>query len=104
MRRDSDYFFERAGRCTLTARFRDRRGVRAQVSRSDERGNIMSGSTIGRVLCVAMLSIVSLAFGADDAKPADAAAAGTTELFNGKDLTGWGYKTGETFDGKTESD
>jgi hypothetical protein len=66
---------------------------------------IMSSSTIGRVLCVAMLSIVSLAFGADDAKPADAgAAAGTTELFNGKDLTGWGYKTGETFDGKTESD
>ncbi len=26
------------------------------------------------------------------------------ELFNGKDLTGWGYKTGEKFDGKTESD
>lgn len=25
------------------------------------------------------------------------------ELYNGKDLTGWGYKTGETFDGKTES-
>ncbi len=28
------------------------------------------------------------------------------ELFNGKDLTGWGYKTGETFesfDGKTEA-
>ncbi len=30
--------------------------------------------------------------------------AGVTELFNGKDLTGWGYKTGEKFDGKTESD
>jgi hypothetical protein len=25
------------------------------------------------------------------------------ELFNGKDLTGWGYKSGEKFDGKTES-
>src|SRR5262249_11055624 len=25
-------------------------------------------------------------------------------LFNGKDLTGWGYKSGATFDGKTESD
>ncbi len=25
-------------------------------------------------------------------------------LFNGKDLTGWGYKSGEKFDGKTESD
>jgi len=30
--------------------------------------------------------------------------AGVVELFNGKDLTGWGYpKTKETFDGKTES-
>ena len=31
---------------------------------------------------------------------------GTIELFNGKDLTGWGYKTGdkfEAFDGKTEA-
>jgi Domain of Unknown Function (DUF1080) len=28
---------------------------------------------------------------------------GAIELFNGKDLTGWGYKSGETFDGKTES-
>ena len=26
------------------------------------------------------------------------------ELFNGKDLTGWGYKKGAKFDGKTESD
>ena len=34
-----------------------------------------------------------------------AAADGTAvELYNGKDLTGWGYKTGEKFDGKTESD
>ena len=32
--------------------------------------------------------------------------AGTVELFNGKDLTGWGYKVGdkfESFDGKTEA-
>ena len=29
---------------------------------------------------------------------------GTISLFNGKDLTGWGYKSGEKFDGKTESD
>ena len=28
---------------------------------------------------------------------------GFTPLFNGKDLTGWGYKNGEKFDGKTES-
>jgi Domain of Unknown Function (DUF1080) len=26
------------------------------------------------------------------------------EPFNGKDLTGWGYKSGEKFDGKTETD
>ena len=26
------------------------------------------------------------------------------ELYNGKDLTGWGYKTGEKFDGKKDSD
>jgi 3-keto-disaccharide hydrolase len=28
---------------------------------------------------------------------------GFTSLFNGKDLTGWGYKNGDKFDGKTES-
>ena len=37
---------------------------------------------------------------AEDAKPA---AADVIELYNGKDLTGWGYKSGEKFDGKTES-
>src|SRR5260221_14578440 len=77
--------------------------VRLCMDQSSRERNVMSG-LIGLLLCVAMLSVVSVAFGADDAKPADAAAAGTTEVFNGKDLTGWGYKTGETFDGKTESD
>jgi len=28
---------------------------------------------------------------------------GFISLFNGKDLTGWGYETGEKFDGKTEA-
>lgn len=28
---------------------------------------------------------------------------GEIELFNGKDLTGWGYKGGDPFDGKTEA-
>jgi hypothetical protein len=51
-----------------------------------------------------MRAIVSLmllalpAIAADDAKP--------VELFNGKDLTGWGYKVGDTFesfDGKLEA-
>jgi hypothetical protein len=54
-------------------------------------------------LCVVAVTLLVLSVrAADDAKPA--AAPGATELFNGKDLTGWGYKTGETFDGKTESD
>jgi hypothetical protein len=46
------------------------------------------------------LIFVPLALHAEDTKPK----AGTIELFNGKDLTGWGYKSGEKFDGKTESD
>ena len=45
------------------------------------------------VLCV-------LAFGATAAEKSET---GVTELFNGKDLTGWCYQTGEKFDGKTES-
>ncbi len=36
--------------------------------------------------------------GAEDAKD------GPAPLYNGKDLTGWGYKSGEKFDGKAESD
>lgn len=55
------------------------------------------------------VSLLTLALGwaafAADAKPADPKAeAGTIELYNGKDLTGWGYKSGAKFDGKTESD
>lgn len=37
------------------------------------------------------------------ASTAHAPASRAIELYNGKDLTGWGYKNGETFDGKTES-
>lgn len=47
-----------------------------------------------------VLGLISLAVVADDAAPV----ANAIELYNGKDLTGWGYKTGEKFDGKTESD
>jgi hypothetical protein len=36
---------------------------------------------------------------AEDWKPAD----GFISLYNGKDLTGWGYADGELFDGKTEA-
>jgi len=35
---------------------------------------------------------------------ARAADDGFVDLFNGKDLTGWGYKSGATFDGKTEAE
>ncbi|MDB5306462.1 MAG: gnl 3 [Gemmataceae bacterium] len=56
----------------------------------------------GRVVCAVVLGLGASELRADDAKPDP----GTVDLFNGKDLTGWGYKTGDTFekfDGKTES-
>ena len=58
---------------------------------------------IRSLCCVAAAVGLGLAPGAlcaEEGKPE----AGTVELFNGKDLTGWGYKSGEKFDGKTESD
>ena len=55
------------------------------------------------LLCAAALAVVLPASAADEPKLEP----GTIELFNGKDLTGWGYKKGkdafESFDGKTES-
>jgi hypothetical protein len=55
-----------------------------------------------RVICLLALGLMA-PFGvrAEDAK---ADAKGSVELYNGKDLTGWGYKSGERFDGKAESD
>ena len=43
-----------------------------------------------------LLAFASLATAADPKSDA-------VELFNGKDLTGWTYKTGDPFDGKAES-
>jgi hypothetical protein len=64
----------------------------------------MSQWNVLTTLTVAFMLIAGAAR-AQDAKPAaDAPAAGAVELFNGKDLTGWGYKTGEKFDGKTVTD
>ena len=57
-------------------------------------------SSCGRLLGVLTLGLVVIGPARADSKPEP----GVHELFNGKDLTGWGYKTGETFDGKTESD
>jgi hypothetical protein len=50
------------------------------------------------VVAVLGLSLASLAVRAQKADGEE------LKLFNGKDLTGWGYKSGERFDGKTESD
>ncbi len=55
---------------------------------------------ISGMLCVVAVTLASAALNADDAKPE----AGVIELYNGKDLTGWCYKSGAKFDGKTESD
>ena len=54
------------------------------------------------LLCCAALAALLPAAPADEPKPEP----GTVELFNGKDLTGWGYKNKdkfESFDGKTEA-
>jgi hypothetical protein len=53
------------------------------------------------VRCRALLPVFLCALAAPAADPKGGE---WVELFNGKDLTGWGYKTGEKFDGKTESD
>jgi hypothetical protein len=56
-----------------------------------------------RSLGAALVLFVAAALHADEPKPEP----GTIELFNGKDLTGWGYKDKagkfEAFDGKTEA-
>ena len=54
-----------------------------------------------RIACLLSLGFASSLF-ADEKKPEP----GTVELYNGKDLTGWGYKMGdkfESFDGKPTS-
>jgi hypothetical protein len=56
---------------------------------------------LARLAFLATLLLIPLTLVADGAKPA---ADGAIELSNGKDLTGWGYKTGEKFDRKTETD
>src|SRR5262245_58208638 len=54
------------------------------------------------LVLVTTLTLLLPASRADEPKPDP----GAVELFNGKDLTGWGYKSKdkfEAFDGKTES-
>jgi len=50
--------------------------------------------------CVVAPILASLTLPAEEPK----SEAGVVELFNGKDLTGWGYKGGAKFDGKANSD
>ena len=52
-----------------------------------------------RLFCLLVLAL-PLALVAEEPKPKGK----TIELFNGKDLTGWGYPKGAKFDGKTEAD
>ncbi len=58
---------------------------------------------MSRFPCIAALAAAAIGFGAVG-KADPKSEPGVRELFNGKDLTGWGYKTGEKFDGKIESD
>jgi hypothetical protein len=55
-----------------------------------------------RILSIVVLGLAAGSLSADDTKSTE-----WVELFNGKDLTGWGYKTGDKvagLDGKTEAD
>jgi hypothetical protein len=56
-----------------------------------------------RLVACSLAALLTVAF-AVRAADAPKSEAKEIQLFNGKDLTGWGYKTGEKFDGKTESD
>lgn len=49
-------------------------------------------------LAIGILSISSISFFAQDPKTSE-----WISPYNGKDLTGWSYKTGKPFDGKKES-
>jgi hypothetical protein len=61
----------------------------------------MTTSLVRRVLVLLTIGVVLVAARAhaDDFKPE----AGFENVFNGKDLTGWGYSPDDRFDGKTES-
>jgi hypothetical protein len=52
------------------------------------------------LLVVGILSLSGFTSVGEEPKSKD----GVIELFNGKDLTGWGYPGGEKFDGKIEAD
>jgi len=51
------------------------------------------------IAAAGICAVLSSALHAEEATPAD----GFADLIHGKDLTGWGYKSGDKFDGKTEA-
>ncbi|HET6408873.1 MAG TPA: hypothetical protein VFG14_13390, partial [Chthoniobacteraceae bacterium] len=51
------------------------------------------------LLPAVLLAVSAIPGHADDFKPEP----GFVSLYNGKDLTGWGYSATENFDGKTEA-
>src|SRR4051794_34121437 len=55
------------------------------------------------LLAAAVVAVTALVLAHPPLRAADPAGGETIELFNGKDLTGWKYKTGDAFDGKTEA-
>jgi hypothetical protein len=55
--------------------------------------------TSSRLVSSIALAVFAVSAFADDFKPEP----GFVSLFNGKDLTGWGYSATENFDGKTEA-
>ncbi len=59
----------------------------------------MNSIKVSRFVALSLAFVTMLVARADDFK----AEPDYVSLFNGKDLTGWGYKTGDPFDGKTES-
>jgi hypothetical protein len=70
-------------------------------SRANSSGkiNIMSAFRIIRLAVLLLTSVILLPAHAEDFKLEP----GYVSLFNGQDLTGWGYRT-NNFDGKTQSD
>jgi len=78
--------------------------ARPQVPIHPSKDFIMSRTlTASSLLLLAALFCGSLFAEESKSDKADKTDKNVTELFNGKDLTGWGYKTGPAFDGKTEA-
>jgi hypothetical protein len=75
-----------------------------QVRSGEARSMILPASLLIHSRRCAVLFALALALLPSPVKAADfKPEPGYVSLFNGKDLTGWGYQNGAAFDGKTES-